>query len=180
MAAVDLFPEHAAGKVGHGKRMAVIETRHLELLDPKKSSGPMPVFDWWRNRGQAGSLTESRIPDCLSAFFEYLLILGAVLSLHYCMGFSLVAASGSYSPVMGHGLLVAVASLIGNRLWGVWASVVAMHGPSCPKAYGIFLDQGSNCVRWIGIWQSIHWQMDSGPLDHQGSPALFPFNKMLF
>ena len=45
MAAVDLFPEHAAGKVGHGKRMAVIETRHLELLDPKKSSGPMPIFD---------------------------------------------------------------------------------------------------------------------------------------
>jgi len=42
IAAVDLFPEHAAGKVGHGKRMAVIEARHLELLDSKSHLGRCP------------------------------------------------------------------------------------------------------------------------------------------
>ena len=39
------------------------------------------------------------------------------------------------------------------------------HRLSCSSACGIFLDQGSNrCLR--------HWQADSSPLSHQGSPAL--------
>ena len=36
---------------------------------------------------------------------------GAVLGLCCCVGFSLVAASGGYSPVVVCGLLIAVASL---------------------------------------------------------------------
>ena len=37
------------------------------------------------------------------------------------------------------------------------------HGFSCPAACGIFPDQGSNsCL--------LHWQADSLPLSHQGSP----------
>ena len=37
------------------------------------------------------------------------------------------------------------------------------HGFSCPAAHGIFPDQGSNpCL--------LHWQADSLPLSHQGSP----------
>ena len=37
------------------------------------------------------------------------------------------------------------------------------HGPSCSVACGIFPDQGSNpCL--------LHWQADSQPLCHQGSP----------
>ena len=43
--------------------------------------------------------------------FLYHLFL-AVLGLHCCMGFSLVAASSSYSLVAVHGLLIAVASLV--------------------------------------------------------------------
>ena len=38
------------------------------------------------------------------------------------MGFSLVAANGGYSPVVGHGLLIAVASLVANtdsRVYGL-------------------------------------------------------------
>ena len=42
-------------------------------------------------------------------------------------------------------------------------SVVVAYGLSCSAACGIFLDQGSNpCL--------LHWQMDSLPLSHQGSP----------
>ena len=37
------------------------------------------------------------------------------------------------------------------------------HGLSCSAACGIFPDQGSNpCL--------LHWQADSQPLHHQGSP----------
>ena len=37
------------------------------------------------------------------------------------------------------------------------------HRLSCPVAQGIFLNQGSNPC-------PLHWQADSKPLDHQGSP----------
>ena len=36
----------------------------------------------------------------------------AMLGLHCCVGFSLVVASGGYSLVAGHGLRIAVASLV--------------------------------------------------------------------
>ena len=42
-------------------------------------------------------------------------------------------------------------------------SIVGMHGLSCSKACGIFLDQGLNLC-------PLHWQADSLPLSHQGSP----------
>ena len=38
-----------------------------------------------------------------------------------------------------------------------------VHKPSCSKACGIFRDQGLNSC-------PLHWQADSCPLDHQGSP----------
>ena len=43
-------------------------------------------------------------------------------------------------------------------------SVVVAHGLSCSSACGIFPDQRSNpCL--------LHWQVDSLPLSHQGSPV---------
>ena len=48
----------------------------------------------------------------------------------------------------------------GSRLAG---SVIVAHGPSCSAACGIFPDQGSNPC-------PLHWQADSQPLRHQGSP----------
>ena len=44
-------------------------------------------------------------------------------------------------------------------------SVIVAHGPSCPTACGIFLDQGLNpCL--------LHGQVDSLPLSHQESPII--------
>ena len=43
------------------------------------------------------------------------------------------------------------------------SSVVVAHRPSCSAACGIFPDQGSNPC-------PLHWQADSQPLRHQGSP----------
>ena len=49
-------------------------------------------------------------------------------------------------------------------------SAVVAHGPSCSAASGIFPDQGSNlCPQ--------HWQADSQPLRHQGSPSLLFYTK---
>ena len=51
---------------------------------------------------------------------------------------------------------------MGSRRAG---SVVVAHGPSCSAACGIFPDQGSNPC-------PLHWQADSQPLHHQGSPII--------
>ena len=40
--------------------------------------------------------------------------------------------------------LIAVASRCGTQALGHTGSIVAVHGFSCPKACGIFLDQGLN------------------------------------
>ena len=52
-------------------------------------------------------------------------------------------------------------------LWSTSSAVVA-HRLSCSGTCGIFLDQESNlCL--------MHWQADSLPLSHQGSPLQFCF-----
>ena len=84
-------------------------------------------------------------------------------------GLSLVAASGGHSSSQCTGLSVSRPLLLrstGSRRAG---SVVVAHGPSCSAARGIFPDQGSNPC-------PLHWQADSQPLRHQGSP----FNTLLF
>ena len=68
---------------------------------------------------------------------------------------SLVLASGGHS--LSRPLLL---QSTGSRRAG---SVVVAHGPSCSAACGIFPDQGSNPC-------PLHWQADSQPLCHQGSP----------
>ena len=47
-------------------------------------------------------------------------------------------------------------------------SVIVAHGLSCSAACGIFPDQGSNPC-------PLHWQTDSQPLRHQGSPYFYLF-----
>ena len=98
----------------------------------------------------------------LSFLFFYFL---AVLGLRFCArAISLVVASGGNSSSW-----YAVLSLwrplllrsTGSRRAG---SVVVAHGPSCSTARGIFPDQGSNPC-------PLHWQADSQPLRHQGSPS---------
>ena len=79
-------------------------------------------------------------------------------------GLSLVAASGGHSSSRCTGLSLSQPLLLwstGSRRAG---SVVVAHGPSCSAACGIFRDQGSNPC-------PLHWQADSQPLRHQGSPG---------
>ena len=54
-------------------------------------------------------------------------------------------------------------SCFGARPLWHGGSVVTAHTLSCSQAGGIFLDQGSNPC-------PLHWQVDSLPLDHLGSP----------
>ena len=109
--------------------------------------------------------------------FIYLVL--AALGLQCCTCFSLVAASRGCSVVAVFRLLIAVASSCrtqalghaGFSIYSFWvlehSSVVVAHRLRCPGACGIFLDKGLNlCL--------LHWQVDSLPLTHQGSP-LPPF-----
>ena len=78
-------------------------------------------------------------------------------------GLSPVAASGGRSSSRCAGLSLSRPLLLrstGSRCAG---SVVVAHGPSCPAECGILPDQGSNPC-------PLHWQADSQPLRHQGSP----------
>ena len=85
-------------------------------------------------------------------------------------GLSLVVASGGHSSSRCAGLSPSRPLLLrstGSRCAG---SVVVAHGPSCSAACGIFPHQGSNpCAP--------HWQADSQPLCHQGSPELLNLKK---
>ena len=78
-------------------------------------------------------------------------------------GLSLVAARGGHGSSRCTGLSLSRPLLLrstGSRRVG---SVVVAHGPSCSVACGILPDQGSNPC-------PLHWQADSQPLHHQGSP----------
>ena len=78
-------------------------------------------------------------------------------------GLSLVVASGGHSSPRCVGLSLSRPLLLrstGSRRAG---SVIVAHGPSSSAAREIFLDQGSNPC-------PLHWQADSQPLRHQGSP----------
>ena len=108
----------------------------------------------------------------------------AGLGLHAAQAFSLVVASGGYSGC-GVRPSIEVAPLVAeHRLQGMRTSVVTARalssrgsqalehrpsswgarGLSCSTVCGIFLDQGLNpCL--------LHWQADSLPLSHQGSPV---------
>ena len=83
-------------------------------------------------------------------------------------GLSLVAASEGHSSSRRAGLSLSRPLLLrstGSRRAG---SVVVSHGPICSAACGIFPNQGSNPC-------PLHWQADSQPLRHRGSPQMISF-----
>ena len=88
----------------------------------------------------------------------------AVLGLHFCArAFSSCGERGPlFITVRGPLLLQST----GSRRAG---SAAVAHGPSRSAACGILPDQGSNP-------RPLHWQADSQPLRHQGSPII-PFFK---
>ena len=95
--------------------------------------------------------------------FFYLFIYDCVESSFLCEGLSPVAASGDHSSSQCAGLSLSRPLLLrstGSRRAG---SAIVAHGPSCSMACGIFPDRGPNPC-------PLHWQADSQPLHHQGSP----------
>ena len=86
---------------------------------------------------------------------------------------SLVAESGGYSLVVVRGALFTAVLLLWTTGSGVCVlqqlqlvGSAVVHRLGFSMACGIFQDQGSNlCL--------LHWQADSSPLDHQGSPPGF-------
>ena len=79
------------------------------------------------------------------------------------LGLSLVVASGGHSSSRCAGLSLSRPLPLrstGSRRAG---SVAVAYGPSCSAACGILPDQGPNPC-------PLHWQADSQPLHHQGSP----------
>ena len=102
--------------------------------------------------------------DYFPFFLKFLFI---YLRLHWVFvsvrGLSLVVASGGHSSSRCAGLSLSRPLLLrstGSRRTG---SAIVAHGPSRSAACGIFPDQGSNPC-------PLHWQADSQPLRHQGSP----------
>ena len=96
--------------------------------------------------------------------FIYLFIFGCVGSLFLCEGFLQFRRAGTTLHRACAGLSSSRPLLLrstGSRRAG---SVIVAHGLSCSAACGIFPDQGSNPC-------PLHWQADSQPLRHQGSPV---------
>ena len=87
-------------------------------------------------------------------------------------GLSLVAASGGHSSSRCAGLSLSRPLLLRSTSSRRTGSVVVAHGLSCSAACGIFPDQGSNP-------SPLHWQADSQPLRHQGSPTIYSFSNMI-
>ena len=86
-----------------------------------------------------------------------------VLGLRFCA--RAFSSCGERGPlfIAVRGPLTITASLVAEHRPRRAGSVVVAHGPSCCAAYGIFPDQRSNPC-------PLHWQADSQPLCHQGSP----------
>ena len=112
-------------------------------------------------------------------FFKFFFFLISLIYLWLCWvfvsvrGLSLVVASGGHSSSQCAGPSPSRPLLLrstGSRRAG---SVIAAHGPSCSAACGIFPDQDSNPC-------PLHWQADSQPLRHQGSPGNCIFLKIGF
>ena len=87
----------------------------------------------------------------------------AVLDLRFCARAS--SSCGKRGPlfIAVRGPLTIAASLVVEHRLRRAGSVIVAHGPICSAACGIFPDQGSNPC-------PLHWQADSQPLRHQGSP----------
>ena len=96
--------------------------------------------------------------------FLFIYLFMAELGLRFCV--RAFSNCGKWGPlfIAVRGPLTIAASLVrstGSRRAG---SVIVAHGPSCSAACGILPDQGSNQC-------PLHWQVDSQPLRHQGSPT---------
>ena len=120
--------------------------------------------------------------DSIKCMHLRLYLFLAVLGLHYCTrtfsscsNWGLLFSCGARAShcsgfaCLGAQVLDTRASVVvGHGLYSM-GSIVVVHGLSCSWHCGIFPDQGPNpCL--------FHWQVDSYPLNHQGSPPQTFFN----
>ena len=91
-----------------------------------------------------------------------------MLGLRFCARAFSSCGEGGHSTSWCMGLSLSQPLLLRNTGSRCAGSVVVAHGPSCSAACRIFPDQGSNPC-------PLHWQADSQPLRHQGSPKIFFF-----
>ena len=119
---------------------------------------------------------QSVISLFLKIILNFIYLFLAVLDLCSWVGFSVVAAIGSYSLVGSqtshcggfsckHGLQVLGASTVAASGLQSTGSVVAGYWLSCSTASGIFPVQGSNLCLLL-------WKADSSPWSHQRSPQM--------
>ena len=105
------------------------------------------------------------ISDFLNLFKIWLFIF---IFLYFQLCWFFIAGCG-LPPVVVHGPLIAVASLVLNPgVYGMWASVVSAHRLSCSVAYGISQTRESN------LWPLL-LQMDSLTTVPQEEPWLLDF-----
>ena len=164
------FPDTAFLRLFYGRH-------HRRSPGPHAGENPAPKIDYFAAFSSATSrphsftllllLSNHFFFFFLSYFLIYLFIFFWLCWVFVSVqGLSLVAASGGPSSWRCTGLSLSRPLLLqstGSRRTG---SVVVAHGPSCFAACGIFPDQGSNPC-------PLHWQADSQPLRHQGSPNHF-------
>ena len=108
----------------------------------------------------------------MCVFFKFLCIIYFWLCWVFVSvwGLSPVVASGGHSSSRCAGLSLSRPLLLRSTSSRRAGSVTVAHRPSCSAACGILPDQGSNP-------RPLHWQADSQPLRHQGSPRdAFLFN----
>ena len=108
-----------------------------------------------RKKHSKRKVSQRALSEFLKNIFKFYCLVLAVLGLHYCMGFSLVAVSGGYCLVGGFSCCGARASVAVAPGYQRPCSVVVMHRLSCSAVCGIFLDQIHVC--YPGRWILYHW-----------------------
>ena len=106
--------------------------------------------------------------------FIYLFL--AALGLHFCVrAFSSCSERGPLFIAVRGPLTIAASLVAEHRLQTHRLSSCGSRAttPSCSAACGIFPDQGSNPC-------PLHWQADSQPLRHQGSPKESHFDEVIY
>ena len=113
-------------------------------------------------------LLSNRILKLKKKSFIYLCIFMAALGLCCCT--QVFSSRGEPELLSSCGTQASGCSDFSCGAWalGAQASVVVACRLSCPVACGIFPGQGSNSY-------PLHWQADSSPLSHQGSPRTSHF-----
>ena len=178
-----LFPNSLISDLGMGYGLGLTQTGNLWWGKKKLTKLLVVIWDhktWGYSSLGHKSLTEGGVlPQVHNSSVHLLLKTTARFYYNYLFiyfwlcwvfvsvrGLSIVAASGGHSSSRCAGLSLSWPLLLrstGSRHAG---SVIVAHGPSCSAACGIFPGQGSNPC-------ALHWQADSQPLRHQGSPARF-------